>query len=411
MPGPQSYTRQDVVEIHLPAIEAALGELLASLHDDGVRAASPGEFTRRALLHGRVSIAQAEAIGELIRANTVDEARSWAAITGAARRNAPAGLRDEVDELLALLELGLDFSQEDVCLMPREDLARRLSSLIRRLSTAVQSDREGTSGLAWGGVPRVVLVGPTGAGKSTLLNILTGRGTALVSAKGHTTRDPVEVLHHLEPGLTVRLIDTAGLGCPVTSPPLAVQSMAATEHAVKAADILLLVLDRTTPLTTERERLMVLLRTAKPAAAALVWNKSDLLDDRNASAPESLLVEALRREAGMQLICTYRVTAIEGEGIDGLLEFLRRQTRSLQVRLASAWSLGMAAQRTGYASALAALQRAQDASQCRLGEDAIAVELREASHALSDAQGVLLRHDELTESLLDRIFSRFCIGK
>lgn len=411
MPGPQSYTRQDVVEIHLLAVEAAIDETLSSLCSVGVRLASPGEFTRRALLLGRVSVAQAEAIGELIRANTADEARSWAAIAGAAQRNAPAGLRDEIDELLALVELGLDFSHEDVCLMPREELERRLSSLIRRLSAAAHAASNETAGLAWGGVPRVVLVGPTGAGKSTLLNALIGRNAALVSANGHTTRDPVDVLHELEPGLTLRLTDTAGLGCPGTSPPLALQAMAFTERAILSADVLVLVLDRTTTTLPDLQRLTTLTQTAKPAATALVWNKSDLLANSTPSEQESYIEGEAQRHAKSQPIFVYRVTAQNRASIDGLLTFLREQSRSLQARLASAWSLGLAAQRAGFGTALEALRRAQDASRRRLGEDAIAVELREASHALSDAQGVLLRHDELTESLLDRIFSRFCIGK
>jgi tRNA modification GTPase len=411
MPGPQSYTRQDVVEIHMPAIGAALDEILATLNGSGVRLASPGEFTRRALLLGRLSMTQAEAVGELIRANTADEARSWAAVAGASGRNAPAGLRDEIDELLSLLELGLDFSHEDVCLMPREELGRRLGSLIRRLSTAARSDKEGNSGLAWGGAPRVVFVGPTGAGKSTLLNALAGRDVALVSATEHTTRDPVEILHELEPGLTVRLTDTAGLGQGETSPPQALQALAFTERAVKAADILLIVLDRTAASATDTKSLAHLLRTAKPAAASLVWNKSDLLAHRSPLAEESRLETELDRLLNLELTSIHRVAATSQEGIAELKGHLKEQTRGLQARLASAWSLDLAAQRAGFGTALEALRRAQDALHRGLGEDAIAVELREASHALSDAQGVLLRHDELTESILDRIFSRFCIGK
>jgi len=411
MAGPRSYTRQDVVEVHLPAIPAAVEELLLALRAGGVRLASPGEFTRRALMSGRISMIQAEAIGALIRAGTADEARAWVRIAGTSSRHAPAGLREEIDELLARLELGLDFSQEDVCLMPREQLAERIASLILRLSAANRSQGTDARGLAWGCMPRVVLTGPTGAGKSTLLNALVGREAALVSPAGHTTRDPVEVLHEVEQGLSVLLSDTAGLDSREASPPQALSAWSFTDQAARSADILLIVLDRTNPAGAALEELKQLLGSVNPATACLIWNKNDLVENRPPTAWEVLTEATLRSCIRTQDIDSIVVAAKSGAGFDRLVGYMAHRARQLQARLAAVWSQGLSAQRAGYETAQAALERAQQALRQGLGEDAIAVELREASHALSDAQGVLLRHDGLTEALLDRIFSRFCIGK
>ncbi len=411
MSGPRSYTRQDVVEVHLPAIPATFDGILGELCDSGVRLASPGEFTRRALLLGRIPMIQAEAIGELIRAGTADEARNWIGIASASSRSAPAGLREEIDGLLAMLELGLDFSQEDVCLLPREQLERQMASLIRRLSAATCSQGTDPSGLAWGGLPRVALIGPTGVGKSTLLNALTRRDLALVSPLGHTTRDPVEAILVLEPGLSVLVSDTAGLDCRETSPPLALSAWPLTERVARTADILLVLLDRSNPAPEAVESVLRILEAVQPATGCLIWNKSDLRGDRVFSSEEEGWATAIASRLGSGPMAIFEITAKDGTGIAGLGDYIRDQARNLQARLSAARSQGLSAQRAGYGAALAALSRAQHASMRGLGEDAMAVELREASHALSDAQGILLRHDQLTEALLDRIFSRFCIGK
>lgn len=411
MPAPRSYTRQDLVELHLPALHVVLGELLVQLQQAGARQATPGEFTRRALLNGRLSLSQAEAVGALIRSSSADEARSWAARTVCRSDSPPGRIRDEIEELLTRLELGLDFSLEDVTLLSREELGRRLSTLLQRTESVTECHQE-PEGLAWGGEPRVALVGPTGCGKSTLLNALAGRDVALRSAQGHTTRDPVEALVKLSPELSVRLIDTAGLDPEGTGQALTKRALEWTRRSAVAADIWLVLLDSSVPLnaTQNLEGLKSLLGGAPPTAAALVWTKSDLSSAVTSDERADFEREA-RRLIGTGTLNVLKVAARKGVGLGELEAFVKVRAQEVLARVSSAWSAGMTAQSTGLREAREALVRANEALRLGLGEDAIAVELREAVHALSDAQGVFLRHDALTESLLDRIFIRFCIGK
>ena len=329
MPGPRSYTRQDLIEFHLLGSNAVLQGLLSDLHQAGARLAGPGEFTRRALLNGRLSLAQAEAVGALIQATRADEARAWVSHAARLGQTAPGQLRDGIQALLAHLELGLDFSLEDVTLLPREELARRLKELAWQTASALEAEGEAPSELAWGGPPRVVLVGPTGAGKSTLLNALVGRDVALISAAGHTTRDPVEIVYEVEPGVPVRFIDTAGVDTPDRSPPLARCAMGLTARAARAADLLLVVVERTVEAVRQVSGLTQLLSTSRPAVVALVWNKSDLVRPPLGTEQEDEARRATACLAGDEPAVEFHVAAKHGEGLGPLVSFLQVRSRAL----------------------------------------------------------------------------------
>jgi tRNA modification GTPase len=411
MPAPRSYTRQDVVELHFPAVRAVAAETLDALRQAGARPAQPGEFTRRALLLGRISLSAAEAVGALVHATTADEARAWAARAAGHGQGGAAGLRADVEQLLAQLELGLDFSREDVELLPRAELGGRLTALARR-ARAAASGPPSEAGLLWSGEPRVVLAGPTNAGKSTLLNALLGRPAAIVSARCHTTRDKLEAAYEPAPGLLVRLADTAGLEMAGGPPGAWEEAQEAARRALRAADLLLLTLDRHAPF--DLEALFSALDRSGPAhgppVAAVVWTKADLPPAPDWPARAASAEAALGQRLGAKPP-GFTVAALKGTGLAELAEFIAQHARTLRGRLAAAWAAQETAARGGAQAAAAALDRAETAFRSNLGEDALAVELREAVHALADAHGLLLRHDTLTETLLDRIFSRFCIGK
>ena len=414
MPAPRSYTRQDLIELHLPAYRQSVSELYAHLVQAGARAARPGEFTRRALLNGRITIAQAEAVGALIRAESADAARALAARATSAGNQFAGALRSALEELLAEVELGLDFSQEDVACLSRAEISARLAHCAARVAgaaTGPQADSE------WGalpcGAPSAVLVGLTNAGKSRLFNVLAGKNLALVSATRHTTRDALEASIRMDPDIHVRLFDTAGQG-EVHSQyrPLAAASEAAL-HLARTADILILALDRSRPINRSTlTPLLSSLAATRPELVVLLWTKADLPPDSawQTAAPLARLEISSQIEAPRPLE-ELAVSSYSGEGIPALRELLGRAAQELALRTESARAVAEAVTCAGSRRAAQALERATAGWNAGLGEDALAAELREALQALAESAGLGVCQDGLTERVLDKIFAKFCIGK
>ncbi|MCZ7645706.1 MAG: 50S ribosome-binding GTPase [Planctomycetota bacterium] len=413
MPGPRSYTRQDVVELHLPALAVCLPEILDRLLAAGARAALPGEFTRRALLAGRLSLERAAAVGELVRAERADEAREHAARAAGAATGAAGALRDELLALLARLELGLDFSHEDVEFLPQPELHGRARELARRARELADAAPRETFSQALDGC-RAALCGPVNAGKSSLFNALLGRAAALVSPEAHTTRDPVEATLDFEDGTSVRLYDTAGLADPGGGAGLLRMALDATARTLQRAELLVLALDSSRHGLDEGEieALAGMLAGHEGTSRLLVWTKTDLgTATQAAEGGLNRIPERLCNLLIKQDLYTISSSSISGAGVPEIRAWLYREALARGGRVAAA-RLGLAAQRReALTRAAEALDRGVEALEAGLGEDAATVELREAVHELSACEGVLLRHDALTESLLDRIFADFCIGK
>lgn len=423
MPAPCSYTRQDVAEVHLPAVAPCIAGGLDTLLRAGARAALPGEFTRRALRSGRVTLAQAEAIGALVRAGDADAARAQAALAAGRAASQRAKLRAGIERLLALVELNIDFSHEDVETLPRAELLARLNTLAEDARAEADNNGGGEAPASLSEV-RAVLLGATHAGKSSLFNALLGRDEALVADTRHTTRDVVEATCALEDALSVRLLDTAGLGvigaleraeAEALTPGARLLALAqdATARAARAADVLLVAVEPHEGCEAEVHALCALAKETRPAAAALLFTKRDLPRPggwaSQAEAVRAKLAEALQADA--ITLCVLEVSAKDSAGLNELRSYLSAQAKALRARLAAARAATRASAREAARAAAEALARAAAAVEGGLGEDAAVVELREAVHALSEAGGVLLRHDALTEALLDRIFHDFCIGK
>ncbi|MBI3830241.1 MAG: 50S ribosome-binding GTPase [Planctomycetes bacterium] len=427
MPGPRSYTRQDIVEIHLPAVPPLMLEALDAAVSAGARPALPGEFTRRALLNGRISLAQAEAIGALIQAEHADEARAHAErVAKPSSRCGVASLQDALNDLLALVELGLDFSTEDVVTLPREEMLRRVRALSERFShIANTAGYHGQEGLHTGLEPRAVLAGPTNAGKSSLFNALLGSDAALVSGSRHTTRDTVEGRYRSAQGPELVLIDTAGHSDGPDTPArdserLLALAMDSAARALRSADVLLITADASVDAQGSGSALKSMapyfkdaLQGRVPAATVLLWTKSDLprSPDWNAWAVgfKAQFLDSLGLPP--ETVASMEVSAVSGAGLAELRFFLENTAGALHGRIAAARASSQAAFRQASVRCAEALQRAGETLAAGLGEDAAIVELREAAHALAQSEGVLLGHDALTEALLERIFAHFCIGK
>ena len=364
-PTRRSYTGQPGAELHLPGSPPVVEAALAALHGAGFRPAGPGEFTLRAFLAGRVGLTEAEAVLGVIDAADPDELRTALDQLAGGVSNRLAPVRGDLLDLLADLEAGLDFAEEDVSFVSPELLRERIGAG-RTALAALAADAVGRA--VSDTAPRVVLAGPPNAGKSSLFNALCGEPAALVSDAAGTTRDDVSAPVTLG-GVPVEFIDTAGEEA--GGDPLSAAAQARRTEVLNAAD---LVLHCVPPGGA----------VPSPSGPALVVHtKADL---RDGAEPGALAVSAATG-AGLEALGTAVAAALRSASPR------RRLTGATAARGGAA--LGEAA---------AALDRA--AAAVDAGDELVAAELRAAVDALGEVLGVVY-HDDL----LGRIFSRFCIGK
>lgn len=383
-PEGASYTRQTMAELHLPGAPPLVSATLQTVCQQGARLARPGEFTLRAFLAGRLDLTQAEAVLGTIQAHSPAELSAALKQLAGGLARPLAKLREELLDLLAHLEAGLDFAEDEVPLLAPQALRQSLEAAACRLEQLAQQMRlRLRSDLA----PHVVLVGRPNVGKSSLLNALAGEEAALVSPQEGTTRDVVTCRVHWA-GRELLLSDTAGLGD--ATDPLSRAAHSATWQQIDQAALVLLCCDRSQPLAPDERRLADRLAQAQ-TPWLVVWTKCDLPPAQPAPC------EALGGEA----ICTSSRT---GEGLAPLREAILRR---LEADLGETSVVASTAERCRHslAAAAAALDRARQAAQ-QPAEELVAAELRLALDALGEVTGSVY-----TEDILDRIFQRFCIGK
>ncbi|MBQ3724523.1 MAG: tRNA uridine-5-carboxymethylaminomethyl(34) synthesis GTPase MnmE [Oscillospiraceae bacterium] len=383
-PCPHSYTGEDSAELHCHGSPMVLERGLAALFAAGARQAQGGEFTRRAFLNGRMDLLQAEAVVDLIDAETAEAARSaLGQLSGALSRGVEA-IYDSLMAVIARFYAVVDYPDEDIEDVERPQLEAALSEARGRLAALKDTFRRGQ--ILRMGVPTVI-VGRPNAGKSSLLNALLGYDRAIVTDIPGTTRDTVEEKVPLGRVL-LRLIDTAGIRAQAdTVEALGIdRARAAAEDAALA----LLVLDGAAPLTEEDEAAIAVAQRAE--RLLVVVNKSDL--------PPAVDGEALRRRFGEVIT----LSAKTGAGIDalqGAVEALFPPEQGQPGQL-----LTNARQADAVGRALDAVTAALDSLRRGLTPDAVLTDAEAALAALGELNGKNIRED-----LVDTIFSRFCVGK
>ncbi len=375
-PAPHSYTGEDVLELQGHGGPVVLQQLLKRCLALGARVAAPGEFSKRAYLNGKMDLAQAEAVADLIDAATEQAVRC-------AQRSLHGEFSAEIQnlarllvELRALTEATLDFPEEEIDTGTRDDQTNRLRAIQEKLHALLQSASQGSL-LREGAL--VVLAGQPNAGKSSLLNRLAGEEVAIVTDIPGTTRDAIRQSINLQ-GVPLHVIDTAGLRD--SDDPVEKIGIARTWAAIEKADLAILVIDAT--LGETKEDRAILSRLPPGQRCLHAYNKSDLAGQASGRSGDTVTLSAKTGE-GLDALRAAIAEAIGWQG-DSEGVFMARARHLDAMRLAEA----------GLQQAVTQLLR----------QELFAEELRRAHEALMSITGEITSDD-----LLGEIFSRFCIGK
>ncbi|MFC2031038.1 tRNA uridine-5-carboxymethylaminomethyl(34) synthesis GTPase MnmE [Chloroflexota bacterium] len=383
MPAPRTYTRQDVVEINGHGGIVALRRILALCLGLGARLAEPGEFTARAFLHGRLDLAQAEAVLDIVRAKTEKSLDAAIGQLAGHLSSEVRAVRAILVEALAYVEASIDFVEDEI---PDHDIGpvlKESSTIVSRL--LVDADR----GIIYRQGVRVAIVGQRNVGKSSLLNRLLRTGRAIVTDIPGTTRDTLEETLNLQ-GVPVVLVDTAGMASQAED---LVERLGIERSrvALDQADLALLVVDTSQPFAETDEAIIELIGD-RPAIAVL--NKMDLPVDA-----------CWREQVSFDVPCI-SISALTGRGLGALEDAIVEMVFSGQVLAAAAPVVTSPRHKAALSRALDHIDSAQKAHRGGLSLDFVAIDLTAAVNALGEITG-----QTVSEDLLETIFGNFCIGK
>ncbi len=396
--APRTFTREDTVEISchgglLPA-KLVLDALLAA----GARLAAPGEFTQRAFLNGRLDLAQAEAVADLIHA------RTELALTAAGEQLAGKLsqrinlLREDLVKTLAHIEAHIDFPDEDIAPDTRGQLLARLERGVAFMDELLRTADEGQ--ILRSGI-RAAIIGRPNAGKSSLLNQLLGHDRAIVSPIAGTTRDTIEETANIR-GLPVVFVDTAGLR--ESRDDIEREGIRRTRAMVAKAELVLHVLDASEPLSAEDEQFLAEFAGKK---RLVVLNKVDLPHRLAGAQVSNLRVDTSTENAGWTpALPSVEVSCLTGAGIEQLKDAIKQTVWAGEIKAEMLQVMINSRHQDALQRARAATERTAEALRDERSLELVAMDLRIAVNAVGEIVG-----KTTTEDLLDSIFSQFCIGK
>ncbi len=390
--APHSYTGEDTAELQCHGAPVVLSLVLDALYAAGARPARPGEFTQRAFLNGKLDLTQAEAVIDLIDAETPAAARQAAGQLAGALSRRIDGIYQGLTDIMAHFCAVLDYPDEDIDPFRTQQLQEDLTAQREALAALLATGRRGQR-LAKG--ISCALIGRPNAGKSSLLNALAGYDRAIVTHIPGTTRDTIEVTVELG-GFPFRLVDTAGLR--ESDDPIEQLGAQRSRQAMDQADLLLVVWDGTRPPTGEDQDLLA--QALARADTILAVNKADL---------PGYTLPAPSLPGTPHTLTTVALSAKTGQGLDRLeaaLSALAEAAFPLTGQAAAGQLLTNQRQTDAVGRALAAVDRAGQALAAGVTPDALLTDVEEALAALGELTGRTVRED-----ITQRIFERFCVGK
>lgn len=398
MPTPRSYTGEDVVEVHAHGGPVIVNAICEALTQAGARLAEPGEFTKRAFLNGRLDLTQAEGVLDTIRANSLKSLKMAQEQLQGRLSRIIHDQRDRLLKLVAHLEAGMDFVEDDIQFIEQTKLKNEIYLVLKEILQLVDGAEEGR--MIREGI-RTVIVGRPNVGKSSLLNAILGTNRAIVSHIPGTTRDVLEEAIMVE-GVMIRLFDTAGLRD--TRDELENEGMSRANQAIDEADVLILAFDKSCILT-EKDVNFIETYTQKPCV--MVLNKSDIPQKFSINEFQDVVRHARKNSEGLEgeTNCV-EVSALTGEGIDSLKTAIKELAVGRQYEAGDSVLVSRLRHKALLKNAGEALQNATRAIDDTLSAECVALELRIALNSLGEIVGVITNED-----ILDQIFREFCIGK
>lgn len=399
--APHSYTGENSVEISCHASSYIVSTVLGLLHEAGARAAEPGEFTQRAYLNGKMDLAQAEAVADVIASQNAAAHRIAFKQMKGGFSSELRDMRGELLELVSLMELELDFSEEEVEFADRSRLDSLLSQIISHVSRLIDSFRLGNA--IKNGVP-VAIAGATNTGKSTLLNALLGEDRAIVSDIHGTTRDTIEETLNID-GVLFRFIDTAGLR--ETDEVVEQIGIERTFKKISEASVVLGMVDLTRDVDTTRETVRSIIEKVDFSCQKLVFllNKADIADASTKALITSLITSELDTKVNVSDAAILAISAKTKTGLNDLRSLLASSQRDL---LADSDTTLVTNQRhiQALTDARTSLWRVSEGLASGLPTDLAAQDIREAIYHLGSIVGEIS-----SDEVLGNIFRNFCIGK
>lgn len=389
MEAPRTYTREDVVEIQCHSSYLLLQEILDRIIQAGATLAEPGEFTKRAFLNGRIDLTQAEAVIELLQAKTGEGLRLAVSQLRGSLNDQVATIRQELIAIKAILEVAIDFPDDDVEIINPEkmlpELQTKIITPLEKLIAAADQGKIFREGIS------VVILGRPNVGKSSLLNSLLKEDRAIVTEIPGTTRDIIEEYLNIK-GIPVRIIDTAGIR--ETAETVEEIGIRKARQQQERADLVLLVVDGAVEPTEEDRKLI---KSISGQQAVLVINKSDLVPDKDFTS--------YRQE--FPGLATVKISAKTHAGLRDLEETIFSEV----CEGSDHWEPGHGSvpnirQNNALKNALSSSRQLTAALETLLPPDLAAIEVQSALDHLGDITG-----ETTTEDILDIIFTKFCLGK
>ena len=430
MRKPRSYTGEDVVEIQTHGGAWILQATCHGLIRHGARMAQPGEFTKRAFLNGRLDLTQAEAVLDTIQATTSRSLQAAQSLLRGSLSKEIEALRERLIRVLAHVEAGMDFAEEDITFIQAAEVQQALTDTQRAVEQLIASYEEGR--IIREGI-KVAIIGRPNVGKSSLLNALLKLDRAIVSDQPGTTRDVIDESMNVR-GIPLRLLDTAGLR--QTQDSIEGEGIRRTEDAIAEADVLLLVLDGADGVTNEDRAVF---KTYSPRRHLLVMNKMDLPESRSFDA-RSLPLPPVGEGQGEGAFCQsegplckpweracpelvegarvrgkkgegtgpefVKVSAKTGEGLDQLTAVIQSVCLKKGLEATPSVLVTRLRHKASLDQAHSFLQEAMRSLERKESGECVALDIRAALDALGEITGAIS-----TEDILDRIFQDFCIGK
>ena len=400
--SPHSYTGENSVEISCHASSYIVSTVMGLLYEAGARAAEPGEFTQRAYLNGKMDLAQAEAVADVIASQNAAAHRIAFKQMKGGFSSELRDMRGELLELVSLMELELDFSEEEVEFADRSRLDSLLEQIISHVSRLIESFRLGNA--IKNGIP-VAIAGATNTGKSTLLNALLGEDRAIVSDVHGTTRDTIEETLNID-GVLFRFIDTAGLR--ETDEVVEQIGIQRTFKKISEASIILGMIDLTRDFEITRETIRSIIEKVDFSCQKLIFllNKTDISDVRaNTDTTDFIISELENKGVARTNTAIIPISAKTGSGVGNLRTHLADSQRDL---LADSDTTLVTNQRhiQALTDARTSLLRVRSGLAAGLPTDLAAQDIREAIYHLGSIVGEIS-----SDEVLGNIFRNFCIGK